>query len=157
MNNTKKKTIGHIGEVIGYIAITLVLCFLLQELTIPKYMSHPYEGAMMQEYYKAETRHDVIFLGDCEFYETISPVLAQLLAWEYWWEHWLLNRDYEEIPLPAPDTLGMDSARAYIGRNRMTHVVLQKGGILCHVYGFRGGMASLTVPELAAAMAASLQ
>ncbi len=74
MNNTKKKTIGHIAEVLGYIALTLVLCFLLQELTVPKYMSHPYEGAMMQEYYKAETKHDVIFLGDCEFYETISPV-----------------------------------------------------------------------------------
>ena len=94
---------------------------------------------------------------DITYYETISPVLAQLLAQEYWWEHWFLNRKYEEIPLPAPDTLGLDSARAYIGRHGMTHIVLQKGGVLCHVYGFRGGMASLTVPELAAAMAASLQ
>lgn len=65
---------GHIAEILCYIFVTLLLCFLLQELTVPKYMSHPYEGAMMAEYYKAETKHDVIFLGDCEFYETISPV-----------------------------------------------------------------------------------
>lgn len=64
----------HIVEVLCYIILTLVLCLLLQELTIPKYMSHPYEGAMMAEYYEAQTKHDVIFLGDCEFYETISPV-----------------------------------------------------------------------------------
>ena len=65
---------GHIGEVVCYIALTVALLIFFQALTVPKYMSHPYEGAMMAEYYKAETSHDVIFLGDCEFYETISPV-----------------------------------------------------------------------------------
>ena len=72
-----KKTLEsskHILEVLCYITLTLTLCFLFQELTVPKYMSHPYEGAMMAEYYEAQTKHDVIFLGDCEFYETISPV-----------------------------------------------------------------------------------
>lgn len=64
----------HIIEVLCYVILTLALCFLFQELTKPKYMSHPYEGAMMAEYYEAETEHDVIFLGDCEFYETISPI-----------------------------------------------------------------------------------
>lgn len=64
----------HIAEILCYIAITLALCLFFQELTIPKYMSHPYEGAMCAEYYEAETTHDVIFLGDCEFYESISPV-----------------------------------------------------------------------------------
>ena len=52
-------------EVLCYIILTLALCFLFQELTRPKYMSHPYEGAMMAEYYEAETEHDVIFLGAC--------------------------------------------------------------------------------------------
>lgn len=74
MKKVLQGTKGHIVEVLCYILITLALCFFFQELTIPKYMSHPYEGAMMAEYYKAETEHDVIFLGDCEFYETISPV-----------------------------------------------------------------------------------
>lgn len=64
----------HIAEVLCYVLLTLAVCFLLQQLTVPKYMSHPYEGAMMAEYYEAETEHEVIFLGDCEFYETISPV-----------------------------------------------------------------------------------
>lgn len=61
-------------EVLCYIILTLFLCVLFQELTMPKYMSHPYEGAMMAEYYETETQHDVIFLGDCEFYESISPI-----------------------------------------------------------------------------------
>lgn len=64
----------NIIEVLCYVALTLLLLFFLQKLTEPKYMSHPYEGAMMSEYYETETSHDVIFLGDCEFYETISPI-----------------------------------------------------------------------------------
>lgn len=74
MTKALKGTAGHILEVLCYIILTLILCVLFQELTIPKYMSHPYEGAMLAEYYKAETTHEVVFLGDCEFYESISPV-----------------------------------------------------------------------------------
>ncbi len=74
MKKILQRAKGHIVEVACYILLTLALCFLFQELTVPKYMSHPYEGAMMAEYYNAETKHDVIFLGDCEFYESISPV-----------------------------------------------------------------------------------
>ena len=74
MKKVFKSPKGHIIEVLCYIILTFALCFLFQELTVPKYMSHPYEGAMMAEYYEAETTHDVIFLGDCEFYETISPI-----------------------------------------------------------------------------------
>ncbi len=37
-------------------------------------MSHPYEGSFIAEYYTYEPDHEVIFLGDCEFYESISPV-----------------------------------------------------------------------------------
>lgn len=66
--------IKNILEIAGYILLTLLICFFLQRLTKPKYMSHPYEGAMISEYYKDEAAHDVIFLGDCEFYETISPI-----------------------------------------------------------------------------------
>ncbi len=74
MKKVLQSSKGHILEVLCYIGLTLVLCVIFQELTTPKYMSHPYEGAMISEYYKAETSHDVIFLGDCEFYESISPV-----------------------------------------------------------------------------------
>ena len=72
--NRKNQALKNAAEVLCYVALTLLLCIFLQKLTEPKYMSHPYEGAMMAEYYETETSHDVIFLGDCEFYETISPI-----------------------------------------------------------------------------------
>ncbi|MCR5154749.1 MAG: SGNH/GDSL hydrolase family protein [Lachnospiraceae bacterium] len=71
MERVKKR---NITGIIGYIVLTLVLCYFLQKLLIPKFMSHPYEGAMIPEYYNSSTNHDVLFLGDCEFYESISPV-----------------------------------------------------------------------------------
>ncbi len=55
-------------------AITVVLLILAQALLVPKYASFPYEGGMVREYYSATTQHDVVFFGDCEFYESISPV-----------------------------------------------------------------------------------
>ena len=74
MKEALRSSKRHIIEVLCYILLVLALFVFLQELTRPKYMSHPYEGAMMAEYYEVETEHDVIFLGDCEFYETISPI-----------------------------------------------------------------------------------
>lgn len=70
----KRKTAAHLAEALAYIALTLALLLLLQALVVPKFMSFPYEGAMMAEYYEDEASHDVIFLGDCEYYEGISPV-----------------------------------------------------------------------------------
>ncbi len=54
------------------VAVILVLA-LMQELVMPKYMSDIIEGAMIEEYYDSEKNHDVLFLGDCEVYETFSP------------------------------------------------------------------------------------
>lgn len=48
---------------------------LLQHLLVPKYMGQVVEGAFIEEYYKENTPHDVIFLGDCEAYENVSPVV----------------------------------------------------------------------------------
>ena len=45
----------------------------LNALFLPKYMSSIQEGAMIAEYYKEETDHDVVFIGDCEVYENVSP------------------------------------------------------------------------------------
>lgn len=56
----------------------LILCgglWLLNALFMPKYMSDIPEGALIAEYYKEETGHDVIFIGDCEVYENFSPDL----------------------------------------------------------------------------------
>lgn len=70
-------------------AYVMVLCAavlglsLLQRLVMPKYMSDVVEGAMIAEYYKEEKNHDVIFIGDCELYENISPVTL--------WEEYGIN------------------------------------------------------------------
>ncbi|MBR1623965.1 MAG: SGNH/GDSL hydrolase family protein [Pseudobutyrivibrio sp.] len=46
-------------------------------------MSGILEGAMIQEYYDSSLNHDVVFIGDCELYENISPV--------YLWENYGIN------------------------------------------------------------------
>ena len=48
--------------------------FFLQALFMPKYMSAIPDGALVREYYEETTPHDVIFIGDCEVYENISPI-----------------------------------------------------------------------------------
>lgn len=56
--------------------LTIAVLFLLQQLLVPKYMSEIYEGAMIGEYYEEvkQGRHQVLFVGDCELYENISPI-----------------------------------------------------------------------------------
>lgn len=71
----KRKTVLCI--VLSLVVILLVLWF-LQRLLMPKYMSGVVEGAMVAEYYDEKKDHDVIFIGDCELYENISP----LVLWE---------------------------------------------------------------------------
>lgn len=68
---SKKKTIC---LVICMILLSLVVLFLSQAVLVPKYMSGVLEGALIGEYYKEPKNHDVVFIGDCEVYENISPV-----------------------------------------------------------------------------------
>lgn len=58
------------------IAITLVLLVLLvaQRLVVPKYADTLVEGGFTEEYYGETTPHDVLMVGDCEVYESFSPV-----------------------------------------------------------------------------------
>ncbi len=55
----------------------------LQRLLMPKYMSDVVEGGMIEEYYDEKKDHDVIFIGDCEVYENISPAVL--------WEEYGIN------------------------------------------------------------------
>ncbi|HHY81321.1 MAG TPA: SGNH/GDSL hydrolase family protein [Clostridiales bacterium] len=62
-----------------WIRITAVCCliisiFFLQKLLMPKYVTSIIEGSLIEEYYREKTPHDVIFIGDCEVYENISPI-----------------------------------------------------------------------------------
>lgn len=60
---------------LSMVLISVFLLAGLQRLLVPKYMGQVVEGAFIQEYYNETTDHDVIFLGDCEVYENISPVI----------------------------------------------------------------------------------
>ena len=54
-----------------FLFITL---WFLQKLLVPKYVTAIVEGSLIEEYYHEETDHDVVFIGDCEVYENISPI-----------------------------------------------------------------------------------
>ncbi len=56
----------------------MILAFLLflaavTRLVVPKYVSSGAEGSLIAEYYATEKNHDVLFIGDCEIYESIIP------------------------------------------------------------------------------------
>ena len=55
----------------------LVLAILLgcaQAIVTPKYTDNP-EGALIREYYDSGFDHDVLFIGDCEAYESFVPTV----------------------------------------------------------------------------------
>ena len=60
-------------------ATAVVLAFLIvaQAVLVPKYISASPEGSLTAEYYAdvAEVTHDVLFVGDCEVYETFIPAV----------------------------------------------------------------------------------
>ncbi len=60
------------------ILIVLVIAvgglYLAERLLMPKYTRGIVEGSLIEEYYKETTDHDVVFIGDCEVYENISPI-----------------------------------------------------------------------------------
>ena len=45
-----------------------------QRILTPKYVSQAQDGRLVAEYYASAQNHDVVFVGDCEVYENISPV-----------------------------------------------------------------------------------
>lgn len=52
----------------------VLLLGLAQALVSPKYMTEAKEGALTAEYYGyADEGHDVLFIGDCEVYESFTP------------------------------------------------------------------------------------
>lgn len=63
-------------KVIKVVASLLVICvslWFLQALLVKKYVEDIPEGSMIAEYYSDDADHDVVFVGDCELYENISP------------------------------------------------------------------------------------
>jgi len=60
------------------ILLSLVLVisgfYVLQRLLVPKYQTGIVEGSMIEEYYRDESKHEVLFIGDCEVYENFSTI-----------------------------------------------------------------------------------
>lgn len=119
--------------ILTFLILVLIL-YLLQRLLMPKYMDDVTEGGMVQEYYDEKKDHDVIFIGDCELYENISPAVlweeyginsyirgsAQQLIWQ---SYYLLEEtlSYEKPDVVVFNVLAMEfnepQQEAY---NRMT-------------------------------------
>lgn len=59
---------------VAALLIIALLLSLLQLLVIPKYTDNK-EGALVSEYYGEAFGHDLIFVGDCEVYESFIPAV----------------------------------------------------------------------------------
>lgn len=53
---------------------TISALYILQRLLVPKYQTGIVEGSMIEEYYKDDLNHEVLFIGDCEVYENFSTI-----------------------------------------------------------------------------------
>jgi hypothetical protein len=62
------------------VSVAVIVCLLItclwfsQRLLMPKYISEIIEGRLISEYYDNAGGNDVMFIGDCECYENISPI-----------------------------------------------------------------------------------
>lgn len=93
--------------IIGICAVLVIALVLglMQALVVPKYISNP-EGLLTAEYYSEVGGHDVIFVGDCEVYESFVPAVmwekygissyirgsAQQLVWQ---SYYILEETFE--------------------------------------------------------------
>lgn len=62
-----------IAALCTFVCVCLLLAF-AQALVTPKYISNA-EGALTREYYAEAGGHDVLFVGDCEVYESFIPAV----------------------------------------------------------------------------------
>ena len=54
--------------------ISVGILWFVQRLLMPKYQRGVIEGSFTEEYYKEKVPHDVIIFGDCDAYESYSPI-----------------------------------------------------------------------------------
>lgn len=83
MEEKKKKKSRKIWRTIATVLVLILVLYLIQRLLMPKYTGDVVEGAMIEEYYDENMDHDVVFIGDCEVYENISPAVL--------WEEYGIN------------------------------------------------------------------
>lgn len=75
MAKTKEsKPITKIITALVLLALSFGIFWFVQRLFMPKYQKGVIEGSFTEEYYKEKVPHDVIIFGDCDAYESYSPV-----------------------------------------------------------------------------------
>lgn len=57
-----------------FLLVLVLVLSAIQKILMPKYVSEAQDGRLIGEYYGSAQNHDVVFIGDCEVYENISPV-----------------------------------------------------------------------------------
>ncbi len=68
------KTIKKIITALVLLALSFAVLWFVQRLLMPKYQKGVIEGSFTEEYYREKVPHDVIFFGDCDAYESYSPI-----------------------------------------------------------------------------------
>lgn len=66
--------IKKIIKITVFLLVFVLVLGIVQRIVTPKYVSSAQDGRLIQEYYDSDKNHDVVFIGDCEVYENISPV-----------------------------------------------------------------------------------
>lgn len=80
-------------KIVLSVSIIILFLWLLQRLLVPKYVEDVIEGAFISEYYEEENKEfDVLFVGDCEVYENISP----MVLWEEYGIHSFIRGSAEQ-------------------------------------------------------------
>ena len=68
------KTSTKIITALVLLVLSVAILWFVQRLLMPKYQRGVIEGSFTEEYYKEKVPHDVIFFGDCDAYESYSPI-----------------------------------------------------------------------------------
>ena len=97
VNKTPKKTLWLRALCVLLAVIILAAVPLaLTPILMPKYVTASREGSLTEEYYAsvAETTHDVLFIGDCEIFESFIPAIL----WEEYGISSYLRGGAQQLP-----------------------------------------------------------
>ncbi len=70
----ESKTAKRVITALVLLVLSFAILWFVQRLLMPKYQKGVIEGSFTEEYYKEKVPHDVIIFGDCDAYESYSPV-----------------------------------------------------------------------------------
>ena len=134
MAKKESKAIKKIILALVLLALSFGILWFVQRLLVPKYQVGVIEGSFTEEYYKEKVPHDVIILGDCDAYESYSPIKMYeeygISAYirgsgeQYIWQSYYLLKDVLRTETPKVVALSIHNMQFDAPRkesyNRMT-------------------------------------